>query len=441
MTDQLLKKEEVRENGVNVFANTKRNDDKKPAAFEAPIVGESFEKYADAPTITILQRAQNDLQGSLKSQLTQQIYELIKENALTVESLSAHNDGSTKGSVESKCAALKQRYIVDDRGIVTDKRRENKIICEPSHIFDIVACAHLMNDRMTYKPLYKNLNDIYANITRDYVQKVVRYCSNTPNGAPSASNTPTKRKDIQNIYRDILPLERVHLEILLPFDGELIGGKYSHILYFRDYQSRYVWLKPLKNIKFRNLVSTIGNFLLNMPQLPLFLESSSLDRQDLFDICEAICRRYPLKVGLGNNHSAQFQLNGVEKLKHLLNQNITQCMNDWNMCVFHGSYTYNRTQNVKSDGLPLNMLWDAVPGLGKSLKAKQDQILSDYSSHSVVQIGRGLIYLEDENATPMEDEEGEFGKNGHSGDANSKPHKKTPKRRRVQDTIDPKIKS
>lgn len=392
-------------------ADTDLHSDKKRTTFIAPIVGESFRKYTSPEPADELEKAKEDLQELQKSQLTQQVYELIRDNTLNAESLAAHTEGGAKGNMEAKCSSLKQRYIIDDEGVMRDKRREDKIICEPSRIFDVVICAHLINNRMTYKPLYKHLNETYANITRDFVLKAVRCCSKIISGSElTPMSSPLKqerRKPTENIHKSLMPLERLHLEILRPFENELIGRKYSHILYWRDYQSRYVWLLPLKNIKLKNLISTIANFLLNLPHLPIFMESSTFGRQDLFDICENICKTYHLKIGLGNNNSAQFQLNGIESIKSLLLKNKSSCIKDWNMCIWHGSYLYNRTYNSKSFGIPNNQLWNNLTGLGENFEAKRDELLENSSSNNVVEIVHGLIHLEDDKAIKLQDEERE----------------------------------
>lgn len=145
--------------------------------FLAPSMGESYKEYANSyMNMELLERGEQDLlkyQESINGQVLHPIYELIRTNSLTPETLASNSDKWDKDSAESKYMFLMRRYYAEN-GIVRDRRKGDKIVCEPLCIFDLIMCAHLMNDHMTYRPIYTCLNKIYSNITRDFVQMAVR---------------------------------------------------------------------------------------------------------------------------------------------------------------------------------------------------------------------------------------------------------------------------
>lgn len=373
--------------------------------FIAPLMGESYKEYANSyMDMELLERGERDVlkfQESINGQVLHPIYELIRTNTLTPETLASNSDKWDKDSAESKYMFLMRRYYTLD-GVVRDRRKGDKIVCEPLCIFDLIMCAHLMNDHLTYKPIYTCLNKIYSNITRDFVQMAVRYCSSCN---PDGHLRPLEKYRHKNIFKGLLPLERVHIEVFDIFDGELLSGRYSHVLYCRDYNTRFVWMAPLKNTKFKHLVSTVGTMLLDMIKVPIFLESSTLDKQDLFDICEQLCGKYNMRIGLGTNNSSQFHINGIKRMKKLLNERKSDCVADWNMCLRYGPHHLNRHHNTLAVGIPNDLLYNSDQTNRKHFKLKQEKIIDELPARNVVHVNRGLIYLENEESDIFEEEE------------------------------------
>lgn len=374
--------------------------------FLFPRLGESFKEYTNSyMNVELLERGERDLlkfQESINGQVLQPIYELIRTNSLTPETLVSHSDKWSKDSAESKYMFLKRRYYVDREKIVRDRRKDDRIVCEPIYLFDLLMCAHLMNDHMSYRQIHAHLNKVFSNITREFAQMSVRYCS--------VCNADQHLKPIEkyrhkNIFKGLLPLERIHFEVFQPFDGEVIGNAYSYVLYCRDYHTRFIWLLPLKSTKFKHLVSAIGGFLLSIMRLPVYIESSTLDKQDLFDICEYLCGKYGIKLGLGVNTSSKFHANGVRRIKKLLNERRDACLSDWNNCLKYGPYYLNRAHNTLAVGVPSDLLYSCDLTKSKAYSLKQEKTIDESSAQNVVHVKRGLIYLEDESAQTIDEGE------------------------------------
>lgn len=380
----------------------------KKSQFIYPRMGESCKEYANSYVNTeLLERGEKDVlkyQESINGQVLQPIYELLRTESLTPETLASNSDKWDKDSAEFKYMFLKRRYYAED-GVVKDRRKNDKIVCEPLCIFDLIMCAHLMNDHLNYKPIYTCLNKIYSNITRDFVQMAVRYCSSCN---PDGRFRPLEKYRHKNIFKGILPFERVHIEIFDVFDGEQISGKFSHVLYCRDYHTRFVWLRPLRNTKFKHLVSTFGALLLSLTYIPVFIESSTLGKQDLFDICEQLCGKYGLRLGLGANESSQFHINGIKRMKKLLHNQKGECISDWNMCLRYGPFYLNNHHNTLAGGIPSNLLYCSDQMNRKDFKLKQQKTIDELPAQNVVQVSKGLLYLESENSDPFDEEEEQY---------------------------------
>ncbi|QLL32024.1 hypothetical protein HG536_0C01920 [Torulaspora globosa] len=374
--------------------------------FLFPTVGESYKGYTHSyMNMGLLERGEKDVlkfQESINGQVLQPIYELIRTNTLTPETLVSHSDKWSKENADFKYMSLKRRYYVDTKQVVRDRRKNDRIVCEPVCIFDLLMCAHLMNNHMSYRHLHQHLNEVYSNITREFAQLAVRYCSVCNQ---DQSLKPIEKYRHKNMFKGLLPLERVHLEIFEPFDGEVIANKYSHVLYCRDYHTRFIWLQPLKNASFKHLVSAISRFLLSMVRLPVYLESSTLDKQDLFDICEALCGKYGLKLGLGVNNSSQFHANGIRRIKKLLNEHKDDCLSDWNNCLKYGPYYLNRAHNTLAVGIPSDLLYSCHLKSSKAFSLKQEKVIDESSAENVVHIKKGLIYLESKDAQHTDEDE------------------------------------
>lgn len=374
--------------------------------FLFPIVGESYKVYADSyMDMELLERGERDLQKfqeSINGQVLQPIFELMRTNSLTPETLESNSDKWSKDSAESKYMFLKRRYYVDADKVVRDRRKGERIVCEPICIFDLIMCAHLMNDHMTYRPIHDHLNKMYSNITREFTKMTVKYCSVCN---PDQHLKPIEKYRHKNIFKGALPLERVHVEVFEPFDGELIANSYSYVLYCRDYHTRFVWLLPLKNTKFKHLISAMGTLILGMIRTPMYIESSTLDKQDLFDICEYLCGKYGIKLGLGVNSSSQFHANGIRRMKKLLNERKEACISDWNYCLKYGPYYLNRVHNTLAVGVPSDLLYSCSIENSKEYSLKQEKIIDESSAQNVVHVKKGLIYLEGESAQAIDEGE------------------------------------
>lgn len=333
-------------------------------------------------------------QGTVAGQLTQPIYDLIKKDALTPDTLE-NNRKWKKESAEVEYSYLTRRYYAEDKKVVRDRRRSNKIVCEPACMFDLIMCSHVLNNHMTGYSVHRNLIQTYANVTRDFVMTAVRYCTKCK---PNQDIKPFKKKRHKNVFWELLPLERVHVEIFQPFGGTKIANRFSSVLYCRDYYSRYVWLIPLKNNKRKHLITALSGFLFNLARIPMYLETTTIDRDDLFDMCGQIAEHHKIKVGLGIRNSQRFHKIGIRDMQQLLQDHREECLDDWNMCLFHGPFHVNQRANISSDGIPADLLYSSLPDCSKKFRKKRDEIISDLPATNVVQIGDGVLFLEIENA-------------------------------------------
>ncbi|QLQ82431.1 hypothetical protein HG537_0H01930 [Torulaspora globosa] len=383
-------------------------DDTKPQ-FLFPTIGESYKLYNHSyMSMGLLERGERDFikfQESINGQVLQPIYELIRNDNLTPETLVSHSDKWSRDNAEFKCMALKRRYYVDKEGIVRDRRKKNRIVCEPVCMFDLLMCGHLMNDHMSYRQIHAHLNEVYSNITREFAHLAVRYCSVCN---PDRTLKPIEKYRHKNMFKGLLPLERVHFEIFQPFDGEIIAKRYSHVLYCRDYVTRFIWLLPLKSTKFKHILTAISGFLLSMIRLPVYLESSTLGKRDLFDICEYMCGEYGIKLGLGVNNSSQFHANGVRRIKKLLNEHKDDCLSDWNNCLKCGPHYLNRIHNTLAVGIPSDLLYSCDLKRSREFSLKQEKVIDESSADNVVHVKKGLIYLESEEAQYIDEGESDI---------------------------------
>ncbi|AET39371.1 replication fork barrier binding protein FOB1 Ecym_4308 [Eremothecium cymbalariae DBVPG len=344
--------------------------------------------------------------NTVKGQLTQDIYELISSNTLSTQTLLECCDKVTAGTVENKFVLLKRRYSIL-QGNVVDHKREDLPVIEPDLVFDVIMAAHLINGHLPWRKIHQHLKNLYANVTRDFTNLVTLYCSHC--------NTDRNMKRFlrykhYNVYDKVMPLERCHVEIFAPFDddgNEKIEDKYSHVLYCRDYHSRFVWMLPLEGITFRDLVPALTQLLCSMIRLPIFLETATLDRQDMFDVCEYIARKYKLKIGLGLNSGTDFQRNGVTRIKNLFAEHKEQCIKEWNMCLRLVLTRVNQNYSDRVRGIPSDLLCNEISNIAHKFKLKQRKIIDELYAHHVVQFREagGMIYLEDDNSAFVVDED------------------------------------
>ncbi|AAS54575.2 AGR086Cp [Eremothecium gossypii ATCC 10895] len=342
---------------------------------------------------------------TVKGQLTQEIYDLIASDTLSTQKLLECCDKVTPNTVENKYVLLKRRYVAKG-GIVIDRKRKDAPVIEPDSLFDMIMSAHLINDHMPWRKVYQHMKGLYANVTRELTNMVTGYCSHCN---MDRSVRRFSRYKHYNVHEKLMPLERCHVEVFAPFDDEgveKIQGKYSHLLYCRDYHSRFIWLLPLEGIAFRYLLPALAQLLCTMIRVPIFLETATLDRQDMFDICEVIARRYKFKIGLGLNSGTEFQKNGIKRVKQLLSEYKEECQDDWNMCLRLVLSRVNQTYADRVRGIPSDLLCNEIPNISMKFKQKQKKIIDQLYAHHVVHFKEagGMIYLEDEESAFVMDD-------------------------------------
>ncbi|CCD27030.1 replication fork barrier binding protein FOB1 NDAI_0J01380 [Naumovozyma dairenensis CBS 421] len=387
-------------NGDDDDGNEDERDPKRRhyGSYLIPNVGESYMDYVDPEVdVDLLKRGEVtflNFQRSIHGQLDEVVYELIRTKSLTEETLAAN---FPHFHAPTRCALFKRRYVADNEGRVRDQLRGNRIVCDPVLLYEMMMTCHLMNDHAQYRRCHVALSSIYANITRDFLYKAVQFCSVCN---PSKLVGPLLKFKHVNYYKGMLPLERVHIEIFEPFNGKKIEGKYSHVIYCRDYRSRYIMLEPLKNTKFKNLVSAIAKLLFNLPRIPIFIETVSLNTQDAFDIFEAIVEKYQINVGLGMKTAKRFHTRGVKQMKILLEGHRKECLNDWTMCLKYGPHNYNTKHNDRACGVPVDLLTCNVKDVTHKSIEKYEQIIRTLPKDNIVQIGNGSIYLEEKVKDP-----------------------------------------
>lgn len=363
--------------------------------YQVPIMGSKCTKYTqDNLNLALLARGEREVmnyQCSLNGHLNEDVYELIRTNNLSPDTLAALNPKMTRLAAEPKFIFLKRRYYLDLNGLIHDHLRNDRIVCEPVFVFDMIMGCHLMNDHGTYGNVFQSLADFYSNITRDLTNKTLQYCSKCN---PEEKIERLEKFKHRNLYKKMMPLERIHIELIEPFKGQKIENKYSHILYARDYHSRYVWALPVKDLKFKKIVKSVAEFLFTLMRQPIFIETTSIPESDMFDICETIAKKYGITLGLGTKKLKIFHSHGVIHMKRRLNLHKEECLKDWNMCLKYGVIDYNRTFNDRAGATPSDMLCSEVHEIGQKFKDKIDQILDDSNEKSVVKTGNGLLYIE-----------------------------------------------
>lgn len=352
--------------------------------------------------------------NTVKGQVTQAIFDLLQSDALTLDTLLHASDKVTSATVENKYVLLKRRYYMTDN-LVFDVKRKNLVVYEPSRLFDYIMCAHVLNDHVGFMNLHNELSTMYANITQTICKLVCSFCSKCNQ---SGEQINLKKFKHENIHSDMMPLGRCHIEIFRPFDNKdgdanssdelKIEGKYPYVLYCRDYFSRYIWMEPLTGFTFDELLPSITKLLFNMIRLPIFIDTCTLDRQDMFDVCEHIARSYKIKLGLGLNSSTTFQRNGIKRIRGLFLQNKSECLKDWNMCLKLIVQRVNQNYSDRVRGVPSDLLCSNIPVLHRRFRTQQRRVIAQLMGHHVVQFKEagGMIYLEDENSSNILAEEG-----------------------------------
>ncbi|EDO15039.1 hypothetical protein Kpol_392p6 [Vanderwaltozyma polyspora DSM 70294] len=357
----------------------------------------------------LFNRGHQDLakfQSTINGYLSQRIYDLILTDKLTPKKVSREKVKWANKSNE-KYYFLKNRYYVSDKGTtVRDRRNDDKILCPPNKVLEVVLCTHLINEHAAHKSVHRNLHKRYANISRTITRISLLYCSFCN---PSEHVKPLKKSKKNEVYEGLLPFERIHIEIFKPFgDEKLIEGTYSHILYIRDYYSRYVWLYPLKKTAFKELTQTLVTYFFTITKTPIYIESSTINRNDLIAMVQKIALKYDLRIGIGIGNSSYFHYNGLETMKQLLLLHEDECLGDWGMCLKYGKNLHNNLKNRKVLGMPINLLLNSgISECSIKYKSKKNTVIDETFPHNMIVLdnGKSEIYLEDNlTSTPVIDE-------------------------------------
>ncbi|EJS44218.1 fob1p [Saccharomyces arboricola H-6] len=383
-----------------------------------PSMGESYTEYVDSYlNLELLERGERETPiflESLTRQLTQKIYELIKTKSLTADTLQQISDKYDGVVAENKLLFLERQYYVDNEGNVRDGRNNDKIYCEPKHIYDMVMATHLMNKHLRGKTLHSFLFSHFANTSHAIIDWVQQFCSKCNKKGKIKPLKEYKRPDM---YDKLLPMERIHIEVFEPFGGEAIEGKYPYVLLCRDYRSSFMWLLSLKSTKFKHLIPVVSSLFLSFARVPIFVTSSTLDKDDLYDICEEIASKYGLRIGLGLKSSARFHTGGILCIQYALNSYKEECLADWGKCLRYGPYRFNRRRNKRTKRKPAQVLLSEVPGHNAKFVTKKERVIENTYSRNMFKMtgGKGLIYLEDVNTFALANE----GDNSTIGNANN----------------------
>ncbi|CAI4058164.1 replication fork barrier binding protein FOB1 SKDI_04G3360 [Saccharomyces kudriavzevii IFO 1802] len=382
-----------------------------------PSMGESYTAYVDSYlNLELLERGERETPiflESLTRQLTQQIYELIKTKSLTADTLQQISDKYDGVVAENKLLFLQRQYYVDNEGNVRDGRNNDKIYCEPKHIYDMVMATHLMNKHLRGKTLHSFLFSHFANTSHAIIDWVQQFCSKCNKKGKIKPLKEYKRPDM---YDKLLPMERIHIEVFEPFTGGAIEGKYPYVLLCRDYRSSFMWLLPLKSTKFKHLIPVISSLFLSFARVPIFVTSSTLDKDDLYDICEEIASKYGLCIGLGLKSSARFHTGGILCIQYALNSYKEECLADWGKCLRYGPYRFNRRRNKRTKRKPAQVLLSEVPGHNAKFETKRERVIENTYSRNMFKMagGKGLIYLEDVNTFALANEAENNGNNNRN---------------------------
>lgn len=375
-----------------------------------PLVGERYTKYmGDDVDKEFLQRGEREVVKycqSINGRMTQDMFELFVNENVTKETIQQLYPYENNGDVSRKVMYLHRRYYKDENGLIRDQLKDNRVIFNPIYTFDMIMGCHLLNSHPAARHVHQGLWEFYANVSRDLVEKTVQFCTKCN---PEKKLTPLVKVKSFNVHNGLLPLERVHFEIFEPYPGELIEGKYSHVLYCRDYYSRFLWMMPLKSTKFKRIVPKVAEMLLLLPRLPIFIESTSLNWQDMFDIFETIAEKYSLNIGLGTGQKHElFHVGSLNHTRQRFLKHKKKGIKDWNMLLLECCNRRNYLYDIQIRGVPANFLSCNVPNLKQKFKVKRSNYMYKATGSNMVKVGKGCIYLEveDENEN-NENEEGQ----------------------------------
>ena len=342
----------------------------------------------------LLRQGERDVikyQAGIQGHLNEELYELVRTKTLSVATLNEVFPKSSRSTNEHRLLYLNDRYRVSDAGIIHDNRRGNRVVCEPVHIYDIIMSTHLMNNHATKQKVFESMTDFYSNITRRAAEFAVQHCSVC---TPEMVIDPPTPKIIVDHYKNLFSYERIQVEIMEPFPGKKIEGKYTHIFFAKDYHSRFTWAIPLKNVRFKRLVQVLAKFLLELPRQAMFLETVTLEWQDMFDICEQVTKDYHFSIGLGTQKNLHFLSSGIAAFRKRLGLREAECITDWNMCIKYGVTIPNRATRYELKGSSSTLLVSELPGTPLKYAQKHLDLLKEMSAKHILQVGKNTLYLE-----------------------------------------------
>lgn len=365
-------------------------------SLQIPLVGERYTMYTkgdvDMEFMALGDREINNYCQTVNGRMTSEMYELFMNENVNYTTVQELYPSDNNGDVSRKVMYLHRRYYKDEHNLIHDQLRGDTVVFNPIFTYDMIMGCHLMNGHAGSRNVHHAIAEFYGCASRQLVDKTLQYCSKCN---PERTMMPLSMRKAVNIYKQLMPLERVHFEIFEPYPGEKIEGKYSHVLFCRDYYSRFLWMAPLKNTKFKKIVPAVASLLLSLPRIPIFIESSTLNWQDMFDIFEEIAGKYSLTIGLGTDTKSRiFHVGGIAPTRRRFLENKAECIKDWNMCLSKCCTRKNYLFDMKCKGVPSNLLSSNIPNLKRKFKLKREDYLFTATSQCIVDVGKGRIYLE-----------------------------------------------
>ncbi|CCH61497.1 hypothetical protein TBLA_0E04430 [Henningerozyma blattae CBS 6284] len=375
-------------------------------------LGISYTDYLDEKNsnvnIELLEKGYKDMQRyhSIKAAvLTQEYCDMLNTGTLSPENIIKYDTKLTNHSKAlEKYNFTSRRYYLNEDNNIIDKRKPGRIICEPKYMYDIVIAYHLKL-HSSYA-VSERLKKFFSNVGRQYIDYCAKYCSKCFPDETEHMKLFTDDitfKNIRNniIDRPLFPMERIHIEIFNPFDDLKIENKYQRILYIRDYSTRYIWTFTLKKLKLKHITNILTEFFLSIAtNVPIFLQSSTIDNTDLFDICEKISREYHISLGLGtNNKHDHFHLSGIEMFKQLVNLNKSKCLKSWSNFLVFGSVLHNNKFNSRILSKPIDIINCNNLAQGKKkFRDRRLRIIKQTITDNYVKLGNvaSIIFIEDE---------------------------------------------
>ncbi|CCE64897.1 hypothetical protein TPHA_0J00740 [Tetrapisispora phaffii CBS 4417] len=339
------------------------------------------------------------LESVFSSFLTQKMYTLIREKNFNYETfeeaMKSHytDSGKYMGTANKKFMLMEDRYQLNELGQITDKRNDYKLIVPPNQIYDLIMHCHFLNDHLGSTKIHHSLREKYSNISRALVRLSLQNCSHCNPKSTYKHIEYTRHFSCDKNFA----FEKIHVEIFQPFeDVDTFANKFSHVIYIRDYFTRYVWLYPLEKISVKELANTLATHLLLSLRIPIYIESLTLDESNLLKILKRISKTTNLILGVGTTKLDEFQASGINHMKELFVQNREYCGNNWNKYVIRCQNHYNTTYNKWIYGIPLNLMAQETLADNKTYKKKRQRtILLTLSKNTILlKNGKSALYKE-----------------------------------------------